>query len=551
LKQISLKRCSSSQSGAKKKQRHLLTPANVTTLVRSGQNPHVYEATVTNPNAPKRVFFASVNSEEDSDRQGDYSLTLRNEQGEVVDSRTNGLYGVTMNFDGRGAVKEKRNRGAATPMIQRFHPNNNLPGSGAFCLGVVVELARQSGAGQISIRPRMGSGILALLTAFGFRRGQTDNVYRKQLPHKQAIQASNTGDASDSSDSVSVSVEIESPILPQDRGLQIALNRSREDQQNLLKQTHGGATESDSDSEILRSASGYVGSDEMAVDGSDSDSDEAPANDGDGGQPIDNSEPPSDENDPPSGDGNRPRQSSDSSDFYSDTETEELYPSVSEKSLSDTSSNPDLSSDDEGKFLKVGKMQLDRAQTTAQHTRAQCVAAWKCLPKGSKARAEVKLILNRSSKRSLSTAKSVSRKKGAGRQKNYRMVIKSKVKQGNKNASQYRGRMLDAVKGFLRATHEEGEAALVHRVKSLVDDTTMQQTWPLKQFERKSKASIIEAIQSHWDGELTALIHLVFGLSWENIDRLRDLLSFHRDKVGESAAGIPGTVHTQLSFFAS
>ena len=85
-----------------------------------------------------------------------------------------------MNFDGRGSVKQKCNR-AATPMIQRFHPNNNLPGSGAFCLGIVVELARQSGAGQISIRPRAGSGVLKLLAAFGFCRGQTDNVHRKQL----------------------------------------------------------------------------------------------------------------------------------------------------------------------------------------------------------------------------------------------------------------------------------------------------------------------------------------------------------------------------------
>ena len=90
--------------------------------------------------------------------------------------------GVTMNYDGQGASFKPRFSLCDNPrsvLVQRFHPDDS-PGSGAFCMCILVELARMQGAEEITIRPRPG-GIIALLNALGFERGVSDNIYRKQL----------------------------------------------------------------------------------------------------------------------------------------------------------------------------------------------------------------------------------------------------------------------------------------------------------------------------------------------------------------------------------
>ena len=48
-------------------------------------------------------------------------------------------------------------------------------------MGILIELARQQGAQQISIRPRQGGTVLPLIKVLGFNRGLTDSIYRKQL----------------------------------------------------------------------------------------------------------------------------------------------------------------------------------------------------------------------------------------------------------------------------------------------------------------------------------------------------------------------------------
>jgi len=57
-----------------------------------------------------------------------------------------------------------------TVRIDRFHPGDaSGSGSGTFCLGLVIALARKSGAKKVVIFPQKDHGMVPLLKVFGFQ----------------------------------------------------------------------------------------------------------------------------------------------------------------------------------------------------------------------------------------------------------------------------------------------------------------------------------------------------------------------------------------------
>ena len=167
------------------KSKHRFTGGNVCILSRHAFAEGQYTAVISNPSLPVQTFSVAV-TEQPHARQGDFKLKVINKNGVCISQSTTkrACLGVAMSFNGVGASKKKLYGLCDDPRsvaVQRFHPNNKLPGSGAFCMGILIALARLQGAREITIRPRHGGTILPLLRALHFRRGIADNIYRKQL----------------------------------------------------------------------------------------------------------------------------------------------------------------------------------------------------------------------------------------------------------------------------------------------------------------------------------------------------------------------------------
>ena len=167
------------------KNKHRFTGGNVCALSRHPFSEGVYTAVISNPSLPVQTFTVAV-TEQPHDKQGDFKMTVMNQDGVYIRQSTTkrACLGVAMSFNGIGASKKKMHGLCDDPRsvaVQRFHPNNKLPGSGAFCMGILIALARLQGAREITIRPRTSGTILPLLRTLCFKRGIADNIYRKQL----------------------------------------------------------------------------------------------------------------------------------------------------------------------------------------------------------------------------------------------------------------------------------------------------------------------------------------------------------------------------------
>ena len=120
---------------------------------------------------------------------------------------------------------------------------------------------------------------------------------------------------------------------------------------------------------------------------------------------------------------------------------------------------------------------------------------------------------------------------GSGKKRDYNITV-NRQRTSQRHESNFRSRMLEAVTEFLNLTYEDGWDAMQTLIRAILEDSNV--TLPVFQYRREAQESAIKQIEQHWDAEVSAIIKCKFQMSYENLDRLRHLLSYHTSKNPET-----------------
>lgn len=121
----------------------------------------------------------------------------------------------------------------------------------------------------------------------------------------------------------------------------------------------------------------------------------------------------------------------------------------------------------------------------------------------------------------------------------YDLTVFKKIKTKQVWAKRYREKLLKAVTEFLEIATDDGAAAMFDLIKQILAESKYKTSLPVVKEVRKQTAKVIQRLQEHWDGEATAIIKCTFNMSYENIERLKRILSYHREQEGTTDEGCP------------